>query len=505
MAFESLFSPTDTIWLVAPHADDEILGCGGLLSRASNSGARICVLFITVSGYQPLSGGFDSCSSERYKEMEKVMSELGAAEFDVLFPQGENHLLLDTIPLKTIISWLETESKIALRKIGPTMVLVPAVTHTHQDHRAVSRASLSVLRTAAMFNSTIELVLEYEIPGTGVPGLGGFCPNFHVELSTEDINEKCRLFELYQSQISRGLQLRTSESIRTLGAYRGLEIGTQWAEGFKIIRSRIPLTKQEKKREAISNTLYQNHPGGLTNVEVRLDSNTKLGTFDLSSQLAKSMDLTTGDNLLDVGCGTGKHLIQFYEKFNISAHGIDPSIKETEHTGITFKRAGAETIPYQSNFFDKVMCNYAIYYIDNWQRAVEEMIRVTKKDGRIIMSGPAQDNNSQLYSFHKSIFGQISEADGISNKFLEDFLEPHLKNTGYTFSSETFSNHIVYPNLDDLLTYYTNTSLFRMTCTSVSEKEVRRLITEAFKDIYDEGNRFENIKRIRIVVLHKVA
>ena len=36
--------------VLAPHYDDEVLGCGGLLARLTDSGAAVRVLFLTDSG-----------------------------------------------------------------------------------------------------------------------------------------------------------------------------------------------------------------------------------------------------------------------------------------------------------------------------------------------------------------------------------------------------------------------------------------------------------------------
>ena len=43
--------------VVAPHADDEVLGAGGLILRARREGWEVTVLFMTIAGFRSEASG----------------------------------------------------------------------------------------------------------------------------------------------------------------------------------------------------------------------------------------------------------------------------------------------------------------------------------------------------------------------------------------------------------------------------------------------------------------
>jgi N-acetylglucosamine malate deacetylase 1 len=38
--------------VIAPHADDDVLGCGGLMAKLAARGAQVHVVFMTVDGFR---------------------------------------------------------------------------------------------------------------------------------------------------------------------------------------------------------------------------------------------------------------------------------------------------------------------------------------------------------------------------------------------------------------------------------------------------------------------
>lgn len=227
----------DRVWVVAPHADDEVLGLGGLLTRAATLGAEIHILFATCAGYAPLRGGLKVDHRTRRDEAEGVMRALGATGADY-YPGGDDcHLLLDSVPQHDLIEWLESGSTSSLAAVRPTRIFIPTYGDTHQDHRALHQAALTAARvngaTAADFCS----ICSYEVPGSGAGPAGRFQPTIYVELTESEIARKEELFRMYASQLSASLGGRDPRAIRILAAARGLEIGRPYAEAFELIRA----------------------------------------------------------------------------------------------------------------------------------------------------------------------------------------------------------------------------------------------------------------------------
>ncbi len=98
-----------------------------------------------------------------------------------------------------------------------------------------------------------------------------------------------------------------------------------------------------------------------------------------------------GGAVLDVGCGTGKHL-EMYQRFSCKLYGIEKSqamlavARARLGESADLRLADASTMPYQYETFDLVICMLALHEMDQEMRlsVVREIIRVVKRDGRIL-------------------------------------------------------------------------------------------------------------------------
>ncbi len=95
-----------------------------------------------------------------------------------------------------------------------------------------------------------------------------------------------------------------------------------------------------------------------------------------------------GTSILDVGCGSGQDAV-YYAGQGAQVFGIDVSKKEIEMArrfGIGEFRVGdMKELPYPSDNFDIVSSFYALQASDNVPLALEEMIRVAKPKGTILV------------------------------------------------------------------------------------------------------------------------
>lgn len=99
--------------------------------------------------------------------------------------------------------------------------------------------------------------------------------------------------------------------------------------------------------------------------------------------------------VLDVGCGAGQELLPFVRDKNAVGFGVDiaPSagISGRElfasngmSESVSFVRGGAESLPFDSNAFDVVICRIALPYTDN-RRALDEIARVLRRGGVLLL------------------------------------------------------------------------------------------------------------------------
>lgn len=105
----------------------------------------------------------------------------------------------------------------------------------------------------------------------------------------------------------------------------------------------------------------------------------------------KFLDPQDTDRILEVGCGAG-HILEKISKGNL--YGIDLSRRLISIAGrrlgkrAELNRCNAEAIESPDNFFDKVICADIIEHVQNPRRVLEEVRRVNKKDGLVIISIP---------------------------------------------------------------------------------------------------------------------
>jgi len=118
--------------------------------------------------------------------------------------------------------------------------------------------------------------------------------------------------------------------------------------------------------------------------------------FDIMmSLLVKHGKSIADDSLLDVGCSNGKRSVAAAQAIGIAnknVHGVDiedipnysPLLKNN------FKKIDLEEglLPYDDNSFGFVICNQVMEHLKNYNRIFQEIIRVTKPDGFIVLGIP---------------------------------------------------------------------------------------------------------------------
>ncbi len=205
--------------VLAPHADDEIVGCGGLLAQLLGSGAAVTVFYLTDS-----SGGCESIEdrqeyrSRRRREAEAVAAKLGfsARFFDA--PDGSLSSELDRLvpALCTLLG-----------ELRPDLVLTPAPTEATADHRAAFAALHRALGRAQGLDAAQVLAYEVNQP---------LHPDLLVDVSAE-LDVVRQAMEIYASQEERHPYLAAALGLR---AYRALSLGPE-VGGAEAYRRLTPL------------------------------------------------------------------------------------------------------------------------------------------------------------------------------------------------------------------------------------------------------------------------
>ncbi|MBI4620205.1 MAG: class I SAM-dependent methyltransferase [Desulfobacterales bacterium] len=105
-----------------------------------------------------------------------------------------------------------------------------------------------------------------------------------------------------------------------------------------------------------------------------------------------------GGRVLDVGCGPAIFIHELLER-GCQVWGVDISHKMIEHAKkilgeneltakVEFLVGDTEHLSFPNNFFDCVLCVGVLEYIDNEKKSLEEISRVLKPGGELILTVP---------------------------------------------------------------------------------------------------------------------
>jgi len=234
------FSRSDRLLVIAPHPDDEVLGCGGLIKKIKDVGGKVYILYLTIGETTEYSSYGVTSSKQRETEIKSVTKFFAVDKFKVAFPGNENHLRLDSLSQLDLISTIERGKDVSLDAIKPTIIAFPKGTDYNQDHRAAHMAVISACRPAPdTFKSSPNMILGYEFTGTTEWGVGtNERNNIFVPLSPNELKTKRKAMELYESQVREAAHTRSLENIESLARIRGAMAGSDYAEayhGYRIV------------------------------------------------------------------------------------------------------------------------------------------------------------------------------------------------------------------------------------------------------------------------------
>jgi ubiquinone/menaquinone biosynthesis C-methylase UbiE len=124
------------------------------------------------------------------------------------------------------------------------------------------------------------------------------------------------------------------------------------------------------------------------------------------------LELTPGDCLLDVACGSGEFAIFCAERID-SVQGIDIS---ENMIALAEKQAGisgahnarftchpVEQIPFDDRTFSAVICKSAFHHFEDGQKVFREMLRCLKPGGKISVQDIVAYDNNKIDSYFEKL------------------------------------------------------------------------------------------------------
>jgi len=212
------------ILVMAPHPDDEVLGCGGTIKKYSSQGDEV-FLCIATKAYTP--DWSEDFLEKRKKEIASAGEILGIKEtFFLDLPTVK----LDTVPQKTINDFV----KETIGKANPEAIFLPFEGDINKDHKLIFNAAMLACRTSRR----IKTILSYEVLSETEWGDVPFIPNMYVDIE-DFLEDKLKAMACYGSELKEFPHPRSLEGIKVLSRKRGAESGLLAAEAFVVKREII--------------------------------------------------------------------------------------------------------------------------------------------------------------------------------------------------------------------------------------------------------------------------
>ena len=215
------------VLILSPHADDEILGCGGFISKYSKQNYHINVLVLTNAN----KGAPEIYTPKEIKEL-RIESKIANNFIGTkqLFFEDLPAINLNNYPVYKITNIIDKY----IVDINPEIVLIPSPNDIHDDHKIIFKAAKVAMRPNKISN--LRKILSYEVLSETEWNEDGksFNPNYFVRLKKSDIDNKVKAFLKYKSQVKKLPHPRSKEAIVNLSRVRGGQAFVEYAEAFKV-------------------------------------------------------------------------------------------------------------------------------------------------------------------------------------------------------------------------------------------------------------------------------
>lgn len=220
-----------SVMVIAPHPDDETLGCGGVIQRFKSE--NVNVYWLIVTSIDQSDGYSEEFAKNRKQEINDVSSHY---KFNKVFNLNFPTSMLDTVPFNNIVTAISG----ALSEVKPDTLFIPHYGDIHTDHRIVFDACMSSIKWFRQ--KTVKKVMSYEtLSETNFSNNienNTFNPNTYYDISNY-IDSKIKGMNIFRTEIDKHPFPRSEDSIRSLAKIRGSESGYEYAEAFMLIREII--------------------------------------------------------------------------------------------------------------------------------------------------------------------------------------------------------------------------------------------------------------------------
>jgi LmbE family N-acetylglucosaminyl deacetylase len=197
---------TDRILVLAPHPDDESIGCGGLLLKYASQCKVVC---LTDGRFGDPNISISELINIRKQEFINAMNFVKVKDYQFSNVQDGN-----------LLNEFDSFNKISFDNFD--YIFIPNILDQHLDHKAVGIHLSKILKS----KKTKVKICLYEVWNALA------LPNSYINIS-DIVESKKELVSLYKSQTKH---IDYQNKILSLNNYRGMSVGIEYAEVYSCIK-----------------------------------------------------------------------------------------------------------------------------------------------------------------------------------------------------------------------------------------------------------------------------
>jgi LmbE family N-acetylglucosaminyl deacetylase len=225
---------TSNILVIAAHPDDEVLGCGGTISRHVINGGK-CYVFVMAEGITSRDDIRDADNRKDEIEELRIQAEhasriLGITSVELSsFPDNR----MDSIDFLDVVKKVER----AIGKYKPDIIYTHHFGDVNIDHRITAKAVETATRPVK--GNSVKEIYSFETPSSTEWTFANYNDHFHPNCFVDidkTLSKKIEALNVYFKEKRSFPHPRSSEALINLAKVRGAQAGLNAAEAFTLIR-----------------------------------------------------------------------------------------------------------------------------------------------------------------------------------------------------------------------------------------------------------------------------